>query len=101
NTLTYATENVIVEVHFDHAGQGVVATRREDGRWDAHQVQYQPASATLAVGQRYTNAPALFHPATGEKLVAVTNGNSFYAIVTGDTPTEALTSFEAAFQEEN
>ena len=99
NVLTYVNENKneIIKFYFGPSMSGVFARRREDGRWDCCQVQYQPESWPLGQCMWYVNAPAIYHPVTGEKLVAVRGSNSFRAFIEASSPTEALIAFEEAF----
>lgn len=97
NTLTYVNENKseIVQLFYGYSMSGVFARRLEDGRWDVCQVQYQDASVALAQDMWRVNAPELFHPLSGEKLIAVRGSNSFRAFIEASSPTEALVAFEA------
>lgn len=96
NILTYVnkSKNEVIRLHFGSLS-GVFARRCEDGRWVCCQVQYQPESQGLVQNMWRIDAPALFHPATGEKLVAMRGANCFRAFVEAGTPDEALAAFEA------
>jgi len=101
NTLIYVNdkEDEVVQFYFGYSISGVFARRREDGLWDVREVMYQPQAWSLGPGLWYAGAPDLYHPISGERLVAVRGSNSSRAIVAAESPAAALAAFEAALQE--